>query len=122
MNLYEFEQKLNCNCDNYKKIFSAYKKNKLNVPCAVTLGKKGSVFCEKNNFYYCPSFFNSPNDTVGCGDAFFTIASMLKEIKVDPELILFISNCYAGLHSNYLGNKTIIKKKELLQTMLTLLS
>ena len=122
MNLYEFEQKFNCNCGNYKQIINVYKKNKITVPCIITLGKDGSVYCEKNKYVYCPTFFNNPIDTVGCGDAFFVMASMLKELKINPDLILFISNCYAGLHGNYLGNKVIVNKKELLQTINTLIS
>ena len=47
---------------------------------ALTLAKKGFtvIGIDKNKkIYYCPNFFKDPKDTVGCGDAYFAITSLL---------------------------------------------
>ena len=78
----------------------------------LTLGSRGSIFFSKNNrFSFCPTFIEDPQDSVGAGDAYFAIASLLNFIKCQPELIIFISNCYAGLKTKIVGNLAVEKIK-----------
>ena len=93
-------------------------KNICFFPASVTLGMNGSVFVNKNKkIYYCPNFFKDPKDTVGCGDAYFAITSLLVNSGYNDEVVPFIGNLYAGLHSLNFGNKTIPTKTELLTVL-----
>lgn len=90
-------------------IEEAYKKNKLNMNGSLTLGGNGSLYFTKKKNYYCPVFVSEPKDTVGSGDAYYCVASLLNHINCDPELIPFISNCYAGLKTRLVGNTSVSK-------------
>ena len=58
--------------------------------------------------YYSPVFDTKVVDTTGCGDAYFAITSMLISQKnINKNLIPFLGNVYAGMHSQYLGNSKI---------------
>ena len=61
----------------------------------------------------CPVMFADPVDTVGAGDAFFTLSSVLKQMKVEDDLNLFLSNCYAGLKTRVIGNSRPVTLLEL---------
>ena len=49
-------------------------------------------------------------DTTGCGDAYFAIASILLMINAPKQIIPFLSNIYAGMHSLNIANKEIVSK------------
>lgn len=91
-------------------------------PFSVTLGKNGSVFYTKKGKEFCPVFVDKIIDTTGCGDAFFVITTLLNIINADEKFIPFLGNCYAGLHSQYVGNKKIPTKNELINYVRSLLN
>ena len=96
--------------DRYNKISTLISKSIKNriikAPFAVTTGIKGSHFInKKQKLYSCPIFYKNVKDTTGAGDAFFGITSLLVKQNVDPDLILFLGNCYAGLKCQYIANK-----------------
>ena len=82
---------------------------------SITLGSKGSIFFKNKKVYESPAIFQSVVDTTGCGDAYFIITSLLNDLKIEPELIPFIGNVYAGLHANIIGNKKVIDIENLLK-------
>ena len=84
---------------------------------SITLGKKGSIFFKNKKVFESPSIFKNVIDTTGCGDAYFIITSILNDLKIDPELIPFIGNVYAGMHANIIANKTSISLEELLKNI-----
>ena len=87
-------------------------------PASVTLGASGSVFVNKKKIlFHCPNFFKEVKDTVGCGDAYFVITSLLINSGYDDEIVPFIGNLYAGLHSQRFGNTSIPTKNELLSLL-----
>jgi cytidyltransferase-like protein len=117
INLREFELNFGVRINHYKEIRHFINKMP-NVPISITLGAKGSVFInKKRELIYCPSFFSNPLDTTGCGDAYFIITSLLVRLGFDNEIVPFIGNCYAGLHSNNFGNSKVPTKKELINTI-----
>ena len=90
------------------------KKKYNNKPFSITLGKKGSIFYSGNKKYYCPALIEQTQDTTGCGDAYFSITTLLRMINFSGKTINFIGNSYAALHSQTVGNKKIYNKNELL--------
>ncbi|MDC1125947.1 adenylyltransferase/cytidyltransferase family protein [Candidatus Pelagibacter sp.] len=92
-------------------------KNK-RLPISVTLGVKGSIFInKKRKVFYCPNFFPNALDTIGCGDAYYTISSLLINQGYDDEIVPFVGNIYAGLHSRIFGNSNIPSKKDLVNSI-----
>jgi cytidyltransferase-like protein len=96
------------------------KKNK--ISCSLTKGKKGSVYLWKNKSEICPVFIEKTIDTTGCGDAYFALTSIMLEAKLDRHLIPFVGNVYAGMHSQFFGNKEIVNKVNFLKYIKSLLN
>lgn len=89
---------------------------------SITLGEQGSIFYNKKRIFNCPSFFLNAKDTTGCGDAYFIITSLLIKLGHKDEIVPFLGNCYAGLHSRIVGNKSFPSSIELAKTVTTLLT
>tara|TARA_B100001057_G_scaffold501283_1_gene623175 strand:- start:17946 stop:19433 length:1488 start_codon:yes stop_codon:yes gene_type:complete len=89
-----------------------YSKNNSNVHFALTDGKYGSTLFYNSSKFYAPVFISKTVDTTGCGDAYFSITSLLLINGFKNSLIPFLGNVYAGLHSNFHGNKDIVKKND----------
>jgi bifunctional ADP-heptose synthase (sugar kinase/adenylyltransferase) len=122
INLKEFELNFSKKIGNYNEI-----KNFIHLmpsfPFSVTLGSGGSVFVNKTKkIIYCPSFFSNTIDTTGCGDAYLIITSILVNLGFDDEIVPFIGNCYAGLHSQNFGNSKFPTQNELLNFLKSILN
>ena len=80
------------------------KKNIQNI--IVTSGKGGAILINnKFKVFKCPAFAKKSVDKVGAGDAMLAIASMGLKLKLDPELILFMSSLAASISIESIGNK-----------------
>jgi cytidyltransferase-like protein len=122
INLREFELSFKKKIISYNEIKNLIVKKKLS-PMSVTLGHKGSLFInKKNKLFYCPNFYENPVDTTGCGDAYFIMTSFLISLGIDDELVPFIGNIYAGLHSKNFGNSKFPDKKDLLKSIESILN
>lgn len=71
----------------------------------ITSGKKGSTLISKNKVYHCPAFEKNPLDTIGSGDTFFSLVSLLLSQKTDPDLALTIASLGAAFSVRSLGHK-----------------
>lgn len=71
----------------------------------VTSGKFGAHLFNKNKHFFCPAFVQNPDDTIGSGDTFFSIASLCLSSKIDPELTLFFSSIAASYTVKNIGNE-----------------
>ena len=100
---------------------SKLKKN-TKVSFSLTKGKRGSVYFYKNKKIDCPVFIEKTIDTTGCGDAFFAITSIMIDSNLEEDLVPFIGNVYAGMHSQFFGNKKIINKVSLLKHIKSILN
>lgn len=89
---------------------------------AVTLGKHGSIVSDGKNCYSTPVFSKKVVDTVGAGDAYFSLAALSYIAGFDPELAGFIGNMAGALATTYIGNKASVTKSSLLNFAQTLLS
>ncbi len=91
-------------------------------PFAVTLGKKGSLFFKNKKKYFFPAIQENVLDPVGCGDAFFSISSVIYKTTKDPVISNFLANVYAALHGTIICNKSFTPEKKLYNTIKTLIS
>jgi len=120
VNLREFELNFAKKIDDYKEIKFLSKDIKKNF--SVTLGEKGSILINKKNFFYCPNFYPNAIDTTGCGDAYFIMTSLLISMGYKDELVPFLGNIFAGLHSRNFGNSRFPTRDELLKSVDSILN
>jgi len=83
----------------------------------VTDGINGSYYVKKEKIYYAPTIIKNAVDATGCGDAYYTISSLLNYLKIEPDLIIYLSTIYAGLHSLHIGNSKIISKVDFIDSI-----
>lgn len=93
-------------------IFKFYEKFKFEK-FLLTMGKEGCLFFNKGKIYEGPALIRKVVDTVGAGDAVFSILSLFTYLNVDNEMIPFIANCAGALKSGYMGNKETVSKDKL---------
>jgi bifunctional ADP-heptose synthase (sugar kinase/adenylyltransferase) len=89
---------------------------------SITLGKRGSLFYNKDKQFYSPVFIDKVVDTTGCGDAYFVITSLLNIAGTKPELIPFLGNVYAGMHALNLANKNLPEKVDYIKYIKSLIN
>ncbi len=106
------------NVDEIKKISKKFPKRNY----ALTCGKNGSYIFTNNKKFYSPVFEKRVLDTTGCGDAYFAIASILLMINAPKQIIPFLSNIYAGMHSLNIANKEIVSKGNYLKYIKSLIT
>lgn len=87
--------------DVYGKISHMSGGEKANL--SITLGKDGAIV----NGVPVPAFVDSVVDPIGAGDAYFAMTSLLVKLQVDPVLVGFMGNVFAGLKTKSLGNKPV---------------
>lgn len=97
-------------------------RERIKRPASITLGATGSIYFNRDaKEYRCPSFFREIIDTTGAGDAYFAITALLEKLKVKPAILPFIGNCYAGLKTRTIGNKSPVSKVDLIRTISSIL-
>jgi len=79
----------------------------------ITLGKRGSIYYERGNYFCAPSFTKDPVDTMGAGEAVFSITSLLAYKNSYPHLLPFLGNSVGALAVKITGNQKPIEKSEL---------
>jgi len=84
---------------------------------AVTSGIRGASLANvKNNaFISCPAFNQNSIDTVGAGDTFFGIFSLLIGSKVDKKICMLIASISSSFSITQLGTKSYFNKKNLIK-------
>lgn len=78
----------------------------------VTMGRDGVGFFNNGRLSFFPAFVTKPQDTVGAGDAVFSITSLFSYSRFD-EPLPFIANCVGGIAISYMGNKEYITRNAL---------
>lgn len=79
----------------------------------ITIGKDGVGYFNNGKKTFFPAFVMRPQDTVGAGDAVFSITSLFAYCNYDA-IIPFIANCVGGIAVSYTGNKEYVSKESLL--------
>ncbi len=81
----------------------------------ITRGKKGCLYFQNHQFLESPALTTIVKDTVGAGDALFSIAALIAFLNESPELLPFIANCAGALGATTMGNKESVTKEKLLK-------
>ena len=122
LNENELRQEFRDNTNDINFLAKKLMKNKKIKNLIITRGAKGAILVNKDkNFFSCPGFAKKTIDKVGAGDAMLSLASLGLKLKLDPELILFISSIAAAISVESLGNKeniTFDKLDRVLEYML----
>lgn len=92
-----------------KKLQTHLKADKISI----TLGKKGLKHFQEGDIFYSPAFTKHPVDTIGSGDAVFSLNSLLSFKNTDPNLVPFLGNCIGGLATKIVGNSRVVEMGEL---------
>lgn len=90
---------------------------------SVTLGVNGTSVMGKNGHQITAPIFNTDVvDTIGAGDAYLSITSLLAESGASIEEIAFVGNAVGAMAVKIMGNKSYIRKVDLLKYLKTLLA
>ncbi len=88
----------------------------------LTRGAEGAYGADGEQIYECPAFTLTVKDTVGAGDAFFSVAGLYAASGAPTELVTFIGNIAGALGANIVGNKDAVEKVNVLKYAGTLLN
>ncbi len=82
----------------------------------VTLGSLGSLSCTgEGEEEQTPALTLTVQDTIGAGDAFYSLASLAFAAGAPPEVGSFLGNLAGAIAANILGNSRSVEKREVLQ-------
>lgn len=99
----------NCNISIMKQIF-----NKLNTETIIlTMHKYGSIYYDGNKYVTFPALAMSIVDSIGAGDAFFTIASLAHYLNYEPIQILYLASLAAAANTQHLCTKYSCKIQDM---------
>lgn len=88
-----------------------------------TMGGQGAEAIDENeHIVRCPALTNKTKDTIGAGDAFFSLAALCMGVKAPWEVGTFMGNIAAALAANIVGNKEAVEKVNVLKYASTLLN
>lgn len=109
---------------------TALEKLSLHLGCSgwLTRGSEGAYGIEMQktrdcqDTYKCPAFTLTVKDTVGAGDAFYSVAGLYAAAGAPTELGTFMGNIAGALGANIVGNKEAVEKVNVLKYAGTLLN
>ena len=82
----------------------------------MTLGDRFSLLATKKEFFKVPTLNKNPKDTMGAGDIFHSLSSVLSVSNKNSFINLLLSQI-AGAHAvNYLGNSMYPNLNEIIRT------
>ena len=88
----------------------------------LTRGSFGAYGIEDQKIYDCPAFTLSVKDTIGAGDAFYSLAGLYAAAGASVELGTFMGNIAGALGANIVGNREAVEKVNVLKYAGTLLN
>ncbi|SFQ24170.1 rfaE bifunctional protein, domain II [Lachnospiraceae bacterium XBB1006] len=88
----------------------------------LTRGSSGAECVEGGKIKRCPALTLQVKDTIGAGDAFFSVASLYAAVGAPYEVAQFMGNIAGALASNIVGNKEAVEKVNVLKYASTLLN
>jgi rfaE bifunctional protein nucleotidyltransferase chain/domain len=90
---------------------------------SITLGVGGTSVMDKDEKYVQAPIFNSDVvDTIGAGDAYLSITSLLAAEGASKEELAFVGNAVGAMAVKIIGNKSYIRRSDLLKYIKTLLA
>lgn len=88
----------------------------------LTRGAEGAYGIDGKDIHECPAFTLTVKDTIGAGDAFYSIAGLYAAAGAPTELGTFMGNIAGALGANIVGNKEAVEKVNVLKYAGTLLN
>lgn len=88
----------------------------------LTRGSLGAWQIEQGKIEKCPAFTLSVKDTIGAGDAFFSLAGIFAAAGAPVEIGTFMGNIGGALGANIVGNREAVEKVNALKFASTLLN
>ncbi|MDE5779578.1 MAG: adenylyltransferase/cytidyltransferase family protein [Lachnospiraceae bacterium] len=88
----------------------------------LTRGSMGAYGVEGDMLMQCPAFTLDIIDTIGAGDAFYSVASLYVAAGASVELGMFMGNIAGALATNIVGNKESLEKANVLKYAGTILN
>lgn len=88
----------------------------------LTRGSQGAYGINNSEISECPAFTLSVKDTVGAGDAFFSVAGIFAAAGAPIEVGTFVGNIGGALGVNIVGNKEAVEKVNVLKFANTLIN
>ncbi len=88
----------------------------------LTRGSKGCLYIEGKQLCNSPAFLLDVSDTIGAGDAFYSLSGLMELVDAPMEIVAFMGNIAGALASNIIGNKEPVRKVDILKYMSTLLN
>lgn len=90
---------------------------------AITLGVNGCLISDKEKTHFsAPVISNEVLDTIGAGDAYLSITSLLVRAGMPLEMLAFTGNAVGAMAVKILGNKNYIQKVPLLKYLKVILA
>lgn len=87
-----------------------------------TLGASGALGLKEREMVEFPAVTLHVKDTVGAGDAFYSLAALSAASRVPIDLATLMANIAGGIKSNRVGNSQPVRKVDLLKFMGTILN
>lgn len=88
----------------------------------LTRGSMGAYGIDEGSIHECPAFTLTVKDTVGAGDAFFSLAGIFTVAGAPMEIGTFMGNIGGALGANIVGNRESVEKVNALKFASTLLN
>lgn len=89
---------------------------------SVTLGSKGVLVAARGKSHVrVPACTKTTVDTVGAGDAFLAVSSLVASQKPDLSLVGFVGNVAGAIATRYLGNQSFVERVPYLKFIQTLM-
>ena len=88
----------------------------------LTRGSMGAYGIADGKVHECPAFTLTVKDTVGAGDAFFSLAGIFTAAGAPMEMGTFMGNIGGALGANIVGNRESVEKVNALKFASTLLN
>lgn len=88
----------------------------------LTRGSQGAYGIDQGKIHECPAFTLTVKDTVGAGDAFFSLAGIFAAAGAPVEIGTFMGNVGGALAANIVGNRESVEKVNALKFASTLLN
>jgi len=94
----------------------------LHSPGWLTRGSEGAWGVEGDAIYNCPALTLTVKDTIGAGDAFYSVAGIYAAAGAPPEVGTLLGNIAGALGANIVGNKSAVEKVNVLKYANTLMN
>ena len=88
----------------------------------LTRGSMGAYGIDDGNIHECPAFTLTVKDTVGAGDAFYSVAGIFAAAGAPIEIGTFMGTVGGALGANIVGNRESVEKVNALKFASTLLN